>query len=80
MRQAASLHHYELPMLQPGITVNTSSTQFDALTQFRMERFDDQRFIGFGPILTPRSGDPGRRSQSSSAICDRRLPLGERSC
>ncbi len=52
MRQAANLHHYELPMLQPGITVNTSPTDFDAITQVRMEQFDGTRFRGYGPVLS----------------------------
>jgi branched-chain amino acid transport system substrate-binding protein len=52
MRQAANLHQFELPMLQPGITVNTSPTEFDAITQVRMEEFDGERFQTFGPVLT----------------------------
>ncbi|HZB94023.1 MAG TPA: ABC transporter substrate-binding protein [Stellaceae bacterium] len=52
MRQAANLHQFELPMLQPGIMVNTSPTQFDAITQVRMERFDGERFKTFGPVLS----------------------------
>ena len=52
MRQAANLHDLELPMLQPGITVNTSPTNFRALKQVRMERFDGQRFQTFGEVLT----------------------------
>jgi hypothetical protein len=39
-------------MLQPGITVNTSPTQFDAITQVRMELFDGERFKTFGPVLS----------------------------
>ena len=56
MKQAANLHNFELPMLQPGITVNTSPTDFAPIKQVRMERFDGQRFIGFGPILTSAMG------------------------
>ena len=56
MKQAANLHNFELPMLQPGITVNTSPTDFAPIKQVRMERFDGQRFIGFGPILTSAIG------------------------
>jgi branched-chain amino acid transport system substrate-binding protein len=56
MRQAANLHQFELPMLQPGITVNTSPTEFDAITQVRMERFDGERFQTFGPVLTSAIG------------------------
>jgi len=52
MRQAANLQQFELPMLQPGITVNTSPTNFDAITRVRMERFDGERFKTFGPVLS----------------------------
>jgi branched-chain amino acid transport system substrate-binding protein len=52
MRQAANLREFALPMLQPGITVNTSPTNFDAITQVRMERFDGQRFNSFGPVIS----------------------------
>jgi branched-chain amino acid transport system substrate-binding protein len=52
MRQAANLQHFPLPMLQPGITINTSPTEFVAITQVRMERFDGERFETFGPVLT----------------------------
>jgi branched-chain amino acid transport system substrate-binding protein len=56
MKQAANLHNFDLPMLQPGITVNTSPTDFAPIKQVRMERFDGQRFMGFGPILTSAMG------------------------
>ena len=52
MRQAANLHQFELPMLHPGITVNTSPNNFDAIRQVRMERFDGERFRTFGPVLS----------------------------
>ncbi len=52
MRQAANLRNFALPMLQPGITVNTSPTNFDAITQVRMERFDGERFNSFGPVIS----------------------------
>ncbi len=51
MRQAANLHHLELTMLLPGITVNTSPTDFAPVKQVQMKRFDGERFIPFGPIL-----------------------------
>jgi branched-chain amino acid transport system substrate-binding protein len=56
MRQAAKLHHFQLPMLQPGITVNTSPTDFAPIKQVRMERFDGTRFEGFGPLLSSAVG------------------------
>jgi branched-chain amino acid transport system substrate-binding protein len=51
MRQAANLHHLELPMLLPGITINTNPADFAPITEVQMERFDGERFIRFGPIL-----------------------------
>ena len=51
MRQAANLHDLELPMLQPGITVNTSPTNFAPIRQAQMRRFDGGRYVPFGPIL-----------------------------
>jgi branched-chain amino acid transport system substrate-binding protein len=56
MRQAANLHHFSLPMLQPGITINTGPNDFDAIKDVRMERFDGQRFRSFGPVLTGAVG------------------------
>ncbi|MGH7038942.1 MAG: ABC transporter substrate-binding protein, partial [Stellaceae bacterium] len=56
MRQAANLHHLELPMLLPGITVNTSPTDFVAIDQVQMERFEGERFHRFGPILSSAVG------------------------
>ena len=43
-------------MLQPGITVNSSPTDIAPIKQVRMERFDGERFRGFGPILTSAVG------------------------
>jgi hypothetical protein len=50
MRQAAHLHNFTLPMLLPGITINTSPTDFAPIKQVQMERFDGERFRPFGPI------------------------------
>src|SRR5262249_4893307 len=43
MRQAANLHHLDLPMLLPGITINTSHTNFAPIRQAQMRRFDGER-------------------------------------
>jgi branched-chain amino acid transport system substrate-binding protein len=51
MRQAANLHHLKLPMLLPGVTINTSPSDFAPIKQVQMERFDGEGFIPFGPIL-----------------------------
>ena len=39
MKQAASLHNLSLPMLLPGIKVNTSPTDYRPLSQMQMARF-----------------------------------------
>src|SRR5712692_6238107 len=52
MKQAANLHDLELPMLLPGIKVNTSPTDFYPVKQMQMARFDGERWALFGPVIT----------------------------
>ena len=56
MKQAANLNNLELPMLLPGITINTSPTNFAPIRQAQMRRFDGERYVPFGPILTGTIG------------------------
>jgi hypothetical protein len=56
MRQAANIHNLSLPMLLPGITINTSPTDFSPIKQVQMARFDGTRWVLFGPILTGAIG------------------------
>jgi branched-chain amino acid transport system substrate-binding protein len=56
MKQAANLHHFRVPMLLPGIAINTSPTDFAPVKQVRMARFDGQRWQLFGPLLTGAIG------------------------
>jgi ABC-type branched-subunit amino acid transport system substrate-binding protein len=56
MKQAASLHHFTVPMLLPGITINTSPTDFAPVKQVQMGRFDGARWQLFGPLLTGAVG------------------------
>jgi branched-chain amino acid transport system substrate-binding protein len=51
MRQAANLHDLQVGMLLPGITVNTSPTDFAPVKQMQMQRFNGQTWELFGPIL-----------------------------
>jgi len=51
MRQAANLHNFELPMLLPGIKVNTSPTDYFPIQQEQLERFQGQRWVRFGSII-----------------------------
>ena len=56
MKQAANLHEFAVPMLLPGITANTSPTDFAPLKQVQMGRFDGERWRLFGPLLTGAIG------------------------
>ncbi|HTQ33302.1 MAG TPA: ABC transporter substrate-binding protein [Stellaceae bacterium] len=56
MKQAANLHNFELPMLLPGIAINTSATNFAPIRQAQMRRFDGERYVPFGPVLNGAIG------------------------
>lgn len=45
MRQAAGLNAISLPMLLPGITLNTSPTNYFPIKQVQLQRFDGSRWI-----------------------------------
>jgi branched-chain amino acid transport system substrate-binding protein len=51
MRQAASLKDLELPMLLPGIKVNTSQTDYYPIKQLQLIRFDGTRWVRFGEVF-----------------------------
>jgi branched-chain amino acid transport system substrate-binding protein len=66
MKQAASLKGLQIPMLIPGVVVNTSASDFAPVEQMQMQRFTDGRWERFGPV---RSGfDPGSVSDSFKTI------------
>jgi branched-chain amino acid transport system substrate-binding protein len=52
MKQAANLHNFRVPMLLPGIEINTSPTDFAPIKQIQMGRFDGARWQLFGPLIT----------------------------
>ena len=56
MRQAASLKNFSVPILLPGIIVNTGPSDFFPIEQMQMARFSGERWELFGPML---SGDVG---------------------
>ena len=56
MKQAASLRGFKLPMLLPGIEINTSATNFAPIKQAQMRRFNGERYVPFGPVLTGEIG------------------------
>jgi branched-chain amino acid transport system substrate-binding protein len=50
MRQAASLKDLTVPMLLPGIKINTSPTDFAPIEQEQLAKFDGERWALFGEI------------------------------
>jgi branched-chain amino acid transport system substrate-binding protein len=52
MKQAANLHDFRVPMLLPGITINTSPNDFAPIKQMQMARFDGERWQLLGPLIT----------------------------
>jgi hypothetical protein len=51
MKQAASLKDFVVPMLLPGIKINTSPTDFYPIEQEQLQRFDGERWVLFGEIF-----------------------------
>jgi branched-chain amino acid transport system substrate-binding protein len=52
MRQVASLHDVVVPMLLPGISINTSPTRFAPINQEHMVRFNGTSWERFGDVHT----------------------------
>jgi branched-chain amino acid transport system substrate-binding protein len=52
MKQAASLKDLKLPMLLPGITINTSAKDFYPIEQMQMQKFTGERWELFGPVIS----------------------------
>ena len=55
MRQAANFQKYKLPLLLPGITINTSPTDFYPIQAVQMQRFEGQTWKLFGEVLHAES-------------------------
>ena len=52
MKQCASMRNFELPMLLPGVVINTSPTDFQMIKQAQMRRFNGERYVSFGPVIS----------------------------
>jgi len=55
MKQAASHHNLRVPLLLPGILVNTSATDFYPIQAVRLARFKGETWELFGDILSHES-------------------------
>jgi branched-chain amino acid transport system substrate-binding protein len=50
MKQAANLQNFEVPLLLPGIKINTSPTDFYPIEQEQLAKFDGERWALFGEV------------------------------
>ena len=48
LRQATSLENFTMPMLLPGLTIDTSSTNYFPFGELQMERYDGTRWAPLG--------------------------------
>jgi branched-chain amino acid transport system substrate-binding protein len=51
MHLAANMHDVQLPMLLPGIKINTSPTNYRGFNQMQLVKFDGKRWVPFGEIV-----------------------------
>ena len=51
MRQAANLKDLQLPLLLPGIRINTSPTDFFPIESLQLQRFDGKQWVLFGKVI-----------------------------
>lgn len=54
MRQATSLDHLNLPMLQPGVEISTSPADYSPVKELRLVRFDGTTWVPFGEPIDGR--------------------------
>lgn len=57
MKQAASIESLQLEGLLPGITINTSSTDFAPIKQFQLRKFKGDRWELFGDVISSEIGE-----------------------
>ncbi len=61
MKQAANLQELELGMLLPGIHITTSPNDYYPIEDLQMQRFEDDSWHRFGPVISSQIG--ARKSQ-----------------
>jgi branched-chain amino acid transport system substrate-binding protein len=51
IKQAAGLRNLELPMVLPGIGINTGPTDYAPIKQMQLQKFDGTRWVRFGEVM-----------------------------
>lgn len=52
MKQAANLKNVDLPLLLPGIVINTGPSDFAPIKQEQLVKFDGAKWVRFGEVLS----------------------------
>ncbi|HVL56844.1 MAG TPA: ABC transporter substrate-binding protein [Burkholderiaceae bacterium] len=52
MREAANLKNVSLPLLIPGISINTGPGDFAPIEAVQLQRFDGQKWVRFGEVIS----------------------------
>jgi branched-chain amino acid transport system substrate-binding protein len=52
MKQAANLSKLQLPVIAPGIEINTSPTDYQPFSQLRLARFNGNNFVPFSDVIS----------------------------
>jgi branched-chain amino acid transport system substrate-binding protein len=52
MKQAANLKHFRVETLLPGVTINTSPTDYAPIEAVQLERFNGKQFELFGDVIS----------------------------
>ena len=55
MRQATNVHNLEVPMLLPGIVVNTSPTDYHTIRALQLARWNGKSWVRFGEVIEATS-------------------------
>ena len=50
--RVSHMEEMAVPMLIPGITLNTTPTDYNAIKQMRLKRFDGTRWVPLGGIIS----------------------------
>ena len=56
MREAANLTGLELPMLLPGVVIDTSPSDFYPIESMQLAKFDGAKWVLFGDVIDAAKG------------------------
>jgi hypothetical protein len=51
MGQAANIQNLELPMLLPGVLIDTSADDFSPIESMMLAKFDGEKWVLFGEVI-----------------------------